>query len=214
MDREGIARLRIEYEAVGIDETDVDTDPVRQFHVWFGEAVAAGIEQPNAFVLATTGPDGRPSARAVLMKGFGPEGLAFYTNRSSRKGMELAANPWAAACFVWPGLHRQVRVEGEVQGVSDQESDAYFGGRPAGARLAAAASPQSRVVAGRQWLEERLDELRRRFPDGEVPRPEEWGGYRIVPDVFEMWQGRPDRFHDRIRYLRREGAWSIERLAP
>lgn len=209
-----MATLRIEYETAGLSRAQMASDPFVEFSTWFEAAAAAGVNQPNAFVLATATPEGAPAARAVLMKDLTPAGLTFYTNRASRKGVELAANPRAAACFVWMDLHRQVRIEGAIAPVDDATSDEYFDSRPPGARLAAAASAQSSVVEGRADLDARLAELRRQYPDGAVPRPADWGGFLLVPEVFEFWQGRPDRFHDRIRYRREGDSWVRERLAP
>lgn len=214
MKPEDIAALRVEYETAGLSRQDMAGDPFDEFARWFDGAVAAGVSQANAFVLATADESGRPSARAVLMKEMSERGLVFYTNRASRKGQDLAANPRAAACFVWMELHRQIRVEGHVVKVDDSASEAYFASRPVGARLAAAASAQSEVVADRRTLEDTRSDLAARYPDGDVPRPSNWGGYLIVPDTFEFWQGRPDRFHDRLRYRAEDGRWVIERLAP
>lgn len=209
-----MAALRVEYEAAGIDPAGMSDHPHQEFQSWFDAAVEAGVNQPNAFVLATATPEGGPAARAVLMKDFGAEGLAFYTNIRSRKGHELDVNPRAAACFVWMDLHRQVRMEGEVVRVDDATADAYFETRPPGSRLSAAVSPQSEVVASREELERLYSEVQADYPDAGVPRPPHWGGYRIVPEVFEFWQGRPHRFHDRVRYRLAEGGWIKERLAP
>lgn len=209
-----MASLRVEYETKGLSRADMAPDPVVEFSSWFIEAVAAGVNQPNAFVLATADANGAPSARAVLMKDLSEDGLVFYTNRESRKGRELGENPRAAACFVWIDLHRQIRLEGNVEPVDAATSDEYFASRPRGARLAAAASNQSAPVENRQVLDDRLSELASAYPDGDVPRPEAWGGYRIDPEVFEFWQGRPDRFHDRIRYRRNVSGWVMDRLAP
>ncbi len=214
VDRDRIAALRVEYEAAGLDESMVAPHPADQFQVWFGDAVEAGISQPNALVVATADDRGIPSARAVLMKDLTTEGLVFYTNSVSRKGRELAVNPHAACCFVWVELHRQVRMEGNVARVSEVEADAYFGTRPPAAKLAAAASAQSEVVPGRAYLDDRFSTLEAQFPDGAVPRPQAWGGYRIVPRLWEFWQGRPNRFHDRVRYRLIDGAWVVDRLAP
>lgn len=214
MEPSEVAALRIEYESVGLSRADMSADPFDQFNEWFEAAVAAGVNQPNAFVLATATPDGVPSARAILMKDMSADGLVFYTNTLSRKGSELAENPRAAACFVWLDLHRQVRLEGPVLSVDAATADAYFRSRPGGSRLAAAASPQSTVVERRALLDDRWAELAAAHPDGDVPRPGWWGGFRIAPDGFEFWQGRPNRFHDRIRYRRQDTTWILERLAP
>jgi pyridoxamine 5'-phosphate oxidase len=212
----GMSELRREYGAAGLDRTDLDDDPVVQFGRWFDQASAADLIEPNAMTLATVSPVGRPSARVVLLKGFGPDGFVFYSNYASRKGGELAANPYAALVFWWPPLERQVRIEGRVGRTSREESEAYWRTRPLGSRLAALASAQSEAVAGREVLSRRVDELAERHRDGEVPLPEAWGGYRLLPDAFEFWQGRPDRLHDRFHYTRRPSppGWEIERLSP
>lgn len=209
-----IAALRVEYESVGIDPADMGDDPIEEFTGWFAAAVEAGVTELNAFVLATATPDGAPSARAVLLKEFGPEGFSFFTNLDSRKGREMRENPRAAGCFVWIDLHRQVRVEGRVVQLPDEIADAYFASRPPGSRLAAAASAQSEVVESRAVLDRAYDELSAKHPDGDIPRPERWGGFRLEPDTFEFWQGRPNRFHDRVRYRLVDGGWVKERLAP
>jgi pyridoxamine 5'-phosphate oxidase len=196
-------------------EQDVDADPIRQFLSWFDEASASGTPESNAMTLATATPDGRPSARMVLLRGVDERGFSFFTNYQSRKARELQANPFAALVFFWHELERQVRVEGRVERVADQESDQYFLSRPLGARLSAWSSPQSDVVASRHVLESRYRELEILHRDGNVPRPPTWGGYRLVPESIEFWQGRPNRLHDRLRYTKRpEGGWLIERLAP
>ena len=192
----------------------LDPDPGAQFGRWFAEAAAAGAVQPEAMTLATATPDGGPSARMVLLKGH-DGGFAFYTNRESRKGLELAANPRAALVFHWhEPRERQVRVEGAVEVLDDDRSAAYFATRPHGARLAAWASSQSRPVTGRDELERRYDELAARFGEGEVPLPPFWGGYVVIPDAIEFWQAREHRFHDRVRYERDGAWWQRERLGP
>jgi pyridoxamine 5'-phosphate oxidase len=207
-------RMRVEYRNLPLDRDQLDSDPFVQFGRWMTEAERAGIEEPNAFVLATADTAGRPSARTVLLKGLGAGGFDFFTNYQSRKAAEMAANPEVGAVFLWVPIRRQVRIEGKVSKVEPGISDAYFASRPPESRLASAASPQSQVVASRNELDARLDELRRRYPDGNVPRPPQWGGYRIEPRSFEFWQGREARFHDRFRYRRDGRQWTIERLAP
>ncbi len=196
-----------------LDESTVDADPVLQLQAWLNDAEHAGISEPSAMTLATTTRDGQPSARIVLLRGLDARGLAFYSNYESRKARELAADPRAAIVFYWRALARQVRVEGIVERLTGAESDAYFLSRPRGHRLSAWASQQSSVIPSRAFLEERLREADARFgPD--VPRPPYWGGYRVVPERFEFWQGRPDRMHDRIAYRRDEHGWRTVRLAP
>lgn len=214
-----LAALRREYVQGGLSEADAAADPFAQFAAWFADAQAAdGIEDPNAMTLATADAGARPSARVVLLKGFDARGFVFYTNGRSRKGRELADNARAALVFWWPPLERQVRIEGRVERLSEEESDAYFRRRPRGSRLGAHASPQSEVIDGRARLEERLEEVAARFEGRDVPRPAHWGGYRVVPAAVEFWQGRASRLHDRLRYRRagEEDAedWTLERLAP
>lgn len=205
--------LRVEYEAHGLHETDLAADPFTQFGIWFDGAVEAGIEQPNAFVLATVSGDGRPSSRAVLMKSFDRRGLGFHTSMISRKSSELKANSAAAATFLWLPLHRQIRLEGVAEPISEVEAATYFATRPRGAQLSAHASMQSAVVSGRAEMEDRYRQVEAAFPD-EVPVPEHWGGWRLVPDTVEFWQGRNNRFHDRLRYRNVDQKWVVERLSP
>jgi pyridoxamine 5'-phosphate oxidase len=206
--------MRREYAREALDEADVDADPVVQFGRWFEQAEQAGLLEPTAMTLATATPDGRPSARMVLLRGFDERGFCFYTNHESRKGVELAANPRAALVFWWGELERQVRIEGPVAPTSRAESEAYFHSRPPGSQLSAAASPQSRVIQDRAVLERRVAELAADSAHGQVPLPDFWGGYRLTHEVVEFWQGRPNRLHDRLRYRRAGDGWKIERLAP
>jgi pyridoxamine 5'-phosphate oxidase len=195
-------------------EDAVDPDPFAQFARWYDEARHAGVHQPEAMTIATATPDGRVSARMVLLRGVDEDGFVFYTNYASRKGRELAANPHAALVFHWGDQERQVRIEGTVRRTSRERSRAYFDGRPFGSRVSAAVSPQSEVVASRAELEDRAAELAARHADGAVPLPDDWGGYVVVPETFEFWQSRADRLHDRLRYRRADGTWVLERLAP
>lgn len=209
-----LADLRVEYSAGGLTEADAGADPFALFHRWFGDALGADLIDPNAMTLATVGADGQPSARAVLLKALDDRGFTFFTNYDSRKGNEIAANPKVALLFLWHPLERQVRVEGVAEVVSAAESDEYYVKRPIGSKLGAWASPQSAVIAGREVLERAHEELKAKYPDGDPPRPPNWGGYRVVPDVFEFWQGRRSRLHDRVRFTRSATGWTRDRLAP
>lgn len=209
-----ISELRKEYQLNGLDKGDVMPNPIEQFRVWFNAAVAAGIHEPNAMHVSTVSADGRPDGRIVLIKGVSDAGFVFYTNYESRKGRQLTERPVAALTFFYPELERQIRIEGQVEKVSAAESDAYFNSRPRGSQIGAWVSNQSRVVDSREILENRQRELEARFEGQPVPRPPYWGGFRVVPDVLEFWQGRPSRLHDRIQYRKEGQQWIIERLSP
>lgn len=211
---ESVRNLRVDYLAGELREEDADANPFVMLRAWLEHAIAEHLPEPNAMMVATAGLNGKPSARVVLLREVDERGLVFFTNYSSRKGKELADNPFAALVLFWQPLHRQIRVEGRVERIAAAESDAYFDSRPRGSQLASAASPQSAVIPNREFLEARVEELEARFPD-RVMRPAHWGGYRVVPDVFEFWQGRENRMHDRLRYTRGVGdVWVVERLAP
>ncbi len=206
---------RKDYQRFNLREEDVDPDPIRQFRTWFEDASLSDVIEANAMALATATSEGRPSVRMVLLRGFDERGFSFFTNYDSRKARELEQNPYASLVMFWHELERQVRIDGQVERTSDEESDRYFHGRPAGSRVGAWASPQSAVIAGRDALEALYAEVEARYPDGAIPRPPNWGGYRVIPDSIEFWQGRPNRLHDRLRYSRRpDSGWLIERLAP
>jgi pyridoxamine 5'-phosphate oxidase len=200
--------------AIPLLEEDAAEDPLRQFAAWFADAGAAGVREPEAMALATAAPGGAPSVRMVLLKGFDEHGFLFFSNYASRKGTELAANPRAALLFHWDPLGRQVRIEGPVTHVEAEETAAYVRSRPRRSQLSALASPQSRPLASRSELEERVAELERTHRDAELPVPSDWGGFRLSPESFEFWQQRSDRLHDRLRYTREGEAWRVERLAP
>ena len=209
-----IADLRKDYSHASLSEADVDPDPLRQFSTWFHQALDAGIPEANAMSVATVGDDGRPSSRILLIKDFDSDGFTWFTNYASRKGRELQAHPYAALLFHWVELERQVRIEGRVERLPDAQSDAYFQSRPLQSRLGALASAQSEPIADRLLLEQQFAEAEAEFGD-EPTRPAHWGGYRLVPDRVEFWQGRPSRLHDRILYTRQtDGAWRRERLQP
>jgi len=205
--------MRREYMQAGFQETDLADDPITQFKAWF-DAARTSARDPNAMTLATVDPDGRPSARIVLLKQVDAEGFVFYTNYRSRKGRALESHAAAALVFWWDALERQVRVEGSVEKVDPAVSDAYFHSRPYASQLGAIASEQSAVIPSRAALETRMSELSDRYGEGEVPRPDHWGGYRVRPQAVEFWQGRASRLHDRLRYTLDRGAWHVQRLAP
>lgn len=209
-----LARMRKSYEQAALDETHVQPHPNDQFHIWLDEAVKSRALEPSAMTLATVGADGRPSTRVLLLKGADAEGLVWFTNYQSRKAQELAVNRHAAMQFFWPELERVVRIEGRVEQVSAAQSDAYFHSRPLGSRIGAWASPQSSVLSSREALERSWAEYQASLGDN-PPRPPHWGGYRLVPDRWEFWQGRPSRLHDRIAYEQQaDGSWKVCRLAP
>jgi pyridoxamine 5'-phosphate oxidase len=208
-----IADIRQEYASAELVEEEAAAEPFRQFARWFDDALRADLPLPNAMTLATATPAGRPSARVVLLKGVDADGFVFYTNYESRKARELAVNPYASLVFLWTPMERQVRIEGAVEKVSDAESDEYFDTRPLGSRLGAWASPQSMPLPSRLTLAAKVAAIMLRYGTA-PPRPPHWGGYRVRPDAIEFWQGRPDRLHDRLRYVKQGASWKIERLAP
>ena len=210
-----IADLRQNYTLAGLSEADVDADPIKQFGVWFQQALDADLIEPNAMTMATATPEGKPTARIVLLKGVNQGGFIFYTNYESQKGQQLIANPYAALVFFWDKLERQVRIEGEVEKLATKESEAYFHSRPKASQLGAWASAQSQVIPNRQVLEQQLADLETKYRDAAVPLPKHWGGFRVIPNRIEFWQGRPSRLHDRLVYeLEADGNWQIARLSP
>lgn len=208
-----VRQRRVQYETAGLDLADLDPSPVAQWHRWYADAVEAGVAEPNAMVLGTIGTDEVPDARVVLARGVDEGGIVFFGNYESAKGEQLAVAASASLVFPWLDLHRQVRVRGQVERLSADESDDYFASRPRDSQLGAWASEQSRPLASRTDLEQRVVETSERFP-GNVPRPPFWGGWRLVPTTFEFWQGRPSRLHDRFRYSLDSSNWRIERLNP
>ncbi len=209
-----VSDLRKNYTQAGLLETDVVANPIEQFSLWFEQAVAANLLEPNAMTVATVTSEGKPSARIVLLKQFDARGFVFYTNYNSQKGLELQACPYAALVFLWGNLERQVRIEGKTELVAESEATEYFHSRPASSQLGAWASEQSSIIPDRSVLETKLQALATEYHDREIPKPSHWGGVRVVPQEIEFWQGRPSRLHDRLRYQLVAGKWQIDRLAP
>ena len=214
MDRT-VADLRKDYTLQNLNEIDVDPNPVIQFQKWFDQACSANLPEPNAMTIATVDSEGKPSARVVLLKNYDEKGFVFYTNYNSRKGQELAANPYASIVFWWAQLERQVRITGSVEKISAHESDEYFHSRPLESRLGAWTSNQSEIISSREVLEQRLQELQVKYQDSNIPRPPHWGGFRVIPAEIEFWQGRSSRLHDRLLYTQcDDDSWKIQRLSP
>lgn len=209
-----IADIRKDYSLQTLNEQDVHTDAMLQFTKWWEEALASKIEEVNAMTLATATADGKPSARIVLLKGYDENGFVFFTNYNSHKGKEIESNPFVCLVFFWKELERQIRIEGTIQKISAQESDAYFTSRPPGSRIGAWASPQSKVIISREVIEENVVELEKSFAGKDIDRPAFWGGYLVKPAIIEFWQGRSSRLHDRLQYSITETGWKLERLAP
>lgn len=209
-----LAEIRNEYKYRQLTENNVNHNPFLQLKSWLDEAISSQIYEPTAMNLATVGKDGKPSSRIVLLKELSEEGLVFFTNYESKKGKELFQNPYAAILFFWPELERQVRAEGKVEKISAPESDIYFKSRPRGSQLSALCSPQSQIIENRNFLEQKRSDLEKKYESIEVPRPAEWGGYILIPGLFEFWQGRESRLHDRLQFNLMGGEWKIDRLAP
>ncbi len=210
-----LQNMRQEYMAKSLTEKEVSPDPYKQFGKWFDEVLKAEIHEPNAMTLATVGPNNRPSARVVLLKGFDEQGFCFYSNYLSRKGKELNKNPFASIVFYWGDLERQVRIEGKIEKLSKERSEAYFHTRPVSSQLGTLVSMQSQLIPNRAFLEEKLTLAEQEYEGKVIPKPAHWGGYRVMPFSIEFWQGRPSRLHDRLEYvLMEKGKWKIQRLAP
>ncbi len=214
MDKEKLQKLREDYSKHSLDESDVSSDPIEQFEKWIKEALKAEVPEPNAMTLSTVGAGNKPHSRVVLLKGIENDEFIFYTNHKSDKGAEIAQNPNVALCFLWLELERQVRIEGKAEKLSEDESEAYFKKRPYKSQIGALASDQSSVVPNRAFLEDRFKELEEIYSEGNVPKPESWGGYRVKPEVLEFWQGRRSRLHDRIKFEKVGDKWDIKRLSP
>jgi len=213
--KQTVRDIRKDYTQESLDESAVSKSPFDQFELWMEEAVAAKVHEANAMHLATVDMDGKPSGRVVLLRGLDARGFVFFTNYESKKGRQLAENPFVALTFFWPELERQLRVEGKIEKITGEESDAYFYSRPRGSRLGAWASPQSSVIQSREEIDRLTAVLEAKYPsDSPIPRPEYWGGYRVIPELIEFWQGRASRLHDRLQYKQQSKGWMIERLAP
>lgn len=211
---DALSNFRKEYNAGSLNENVMPDNPMEEFGKWMSEVINAGFVEPNVMTLSTSTPDGKPSARIVLLKEINPDGFVFFTNYNSRKGRELIANPFAALVFDWHEIERQVRVEGRVEKLSSAESDVYFHSRPETSKLGAWVSPQSSVLKNREELDDRQTEMERKFSDTSIPRPDHWGGFLVRPTTIEFWQGRPNRLHDRVVYYKTEEGWTKHRLAP
>ncbi len=215
MNQEELQNLREDYTGVELSENSTKANPILQFEKWFDEALAANVPERNAMTLATATHDGRPSARIVLLKGFSEAGFSFYTNYLSRKGKEITKNPLGALTFFWPGMERQIRIEGTIEKLSKEQSEKYFHSRPKNSQIGAVVSPQSQEIGSREEIEKKWNELAAEYEDGEVPKPSFWGGYILKPRLIEFWQGRPSRLHDRILYKKIDNKnWKKVRLAP
>ncbi|MEX0608650.1 MAG: pyridoxamine 5'-phosphate oxidase [Balneolaceae bacterium] len=214
MKKEELEQLRQEYSKHSLDEKEVDKNPFNQFEKWLAEALRLLVPEPNAMTLSTADSQNRPHSRIVLLKGYTDQGFIFFTNYASDKGRELEQNPYAALCFFWIELERQVRIEGAVEKISQPESERYFQSRPYMSQIGALASNQSEVVESREALEKKFSELTEKYPEEKVEMPETWGGYLVKPSAFEFWQGRQSRLHDRIKYTKKNENWNIERLSP